>query len=72
MYACDSNCYTYTNGHICKHIHRVHSLVINSCNPHETVYDEDMPNSESQMDMETPIDDLFTYPVSGAKCLVPG
>ena len=26
MYECDSRCFDYTNGHICKHIHRVHSL----------------------------------------------
>ena len=26
MYNCDSTCYDFNNGHICKHIHRVHSL----------------------------------------------
>ena len=26
MYTCDSRCYDYGNGHICKHVHRVHSL----------------------------------------------
>ena len=26
MYHCDNLCYDYSNGHICKHIHRVHSL----------------------------------------------
>ena len=26
MYKCDERCYDYGNGHICKHIHRVHSL----------------------------------------------
>ena len=26
MYICDSKCYDYTNDHVCKHIHRVHSL----------------------------------------------
>ncbi len=25
MYQCDQ-CYDYSNGHICKHIHRVHSI----------------------------------------------
>ena len=30
MYNCDPTCYEYNNGHICKHIHRVHSLVKNS------------------------------------------
>ena len=26
MYKCDSKCYAFNNGHICKHIHRIHSL----------------------------------------------
>lgn len=26
MYTCDEKCYDYSNGHICKHIHRLHSL----------------------------------------------
>lgn len=26
MYSCDPCCYSYNNGHICEHIHRVHSL----------------------------------------------
>ena len=26
MYRCDSKCYDFKKGHICKHIHRVHSL----------------------------------------------
>lgn len=26
MYSCAEQCYDYTNGHICKHIHRVHSI----------------------------------------------
>ncbi len=28
MYECDDSCYDYNNGHICKHIHRVQSLVL--------------------------------------------
>lgn len=28
MYTCDDRCYDHSNGHICKHIHRVHSLQI--------------------------------------------
>ena len=27
MYKCGSTCYNFNNGHICKHIHRVHSLL---------------------------------------------
>ena len=26
MYACDALCYDFNNGHLCKHIYRVHSL----------------------------------------------
>lgn len=36
MYKCDSTCYDFNNGHICKHIHRVHSLDNgNQSTPHE-------------------------------------
>ena len=28
MYKCGSTCYSFNNGHICKHIHRVHSLIL--------------------------------------------
>ena len=36
MYNCDSTCYDFNNGHICKHIHRVHSLVnVNPSTPDE-------------------------------------
>ena len=28
MYTCDKKCYDFNNGHICKHIHKVHSLVV--------------------------------------------
>ena len=27
MYKCDSKCYSFNNGHICKHIHRVHLIL---------------------------------------------
>lgn len=27
MYSCDKACYDYNNGHLCKHIHRVHSML---------------------------------------------
>lgn len=30
MYHCDHQCYDYSNGHICKHIHRVHSMRLSS------------------------------------------
>lgn len=26
LYKCDSLCYDYMNGNICKHLHRIHSL----------------------------------------------
>ena len=28
LYKCDSLCYDYANGHICKHLHRVHSMTV--------------------------------------------
>ena len=32
MYSCDKACYDYNNGHICKHIHRVHSFLAHQAN----------------------------------------
>ena len=26
LYQCDPLCYDYANGHVCKHLHRIHSL----------------------------------------------
>ena len=31
QYRCDPSCYDYANGHICKHLHRVHSLHKSDC-----------------------------------------
>ena len=46
MYSCDHQCYDYSNGHICKHIHRAHSICLQS---------NDIENSEhsSESDEET-------------------
>ena len=30
MYSCDHQCYDYSNGHICKHMHRDHSIWLQS------------------------------------------
>ena len=53
MYKCASNCYDYNNGHICKHIHRVHSL--RKCNSTSTTAcgtasNEQPPSSEYSID----------------------
>ena len=44
--SCDHQCYDYSNGHICKRIHRVHSIWLQS---------NDIENSEhsSECDEET-------------------
>lgn len=42
MYRCDSKCYSFNNGHICKHIHRVHSL------SHMTQQDTTMESTEEE------------------------
>lgn len=39
MYHCDTQCYDYSNGHICKHIHRVHSMRL-SLNAADTSHSE--------------------------------
>ena len=40
MYKCDDQCYDYNNGHMCKHIHRVHSMRVS-----ESSYDDETTNS---------------------------
>ena len=40
MYKCDTTCYDFNNGHICKHIHRVHSLVKTSDLNHSSVVED--------------------------------
>ena len=47
MYTC--SCYDYNNGHLCKHVHRVHSLnLIN-----HAVQSESIENEESTVDHPT-------------------
>ena len=53
MYKCASNCYDY-NGHVCKHIHHVHSL-LRKCNSTSTkacgiASNEQPPPSEYSID----------------------
>ena len=41
MYTCDDRCYDYGNGHICKHIHCVHSLQYHQEEGSDEVLDQD-------------------------------
>ena len=41
MYTCDDRCYDYGNGHICKHIHRVHSLQYHQQQGSDEAQDQD-------------------------------
>ena len=59
MYKCDDACYDFNNGHLCKHIHRVHSL--------ECTHDSNQPTSpvEQQCDQsstETNLSFAETFP----------
>ena len=51
---CDSRCYDYTDGHICKCIHRVHSLKIAE-NGKQSVEEQGIPadldSSSGELDM---------------------
>lgn len=52
MYTCDPYCYEYTNGHICKHIHRVHSLKVQECAPYYQPDAHEFLNSHDKEDEE--------------------
>ena len=61
MYTCDEHCYDNTNGHLCKHIHRAHSLWLESkasepdylC-PYQSAYPGS--GSESVSDIDDPLE----------------
>ena len=52
MYKCDTNCYDYNNGHICKHVHRVHSILAQSKNieTEKAIEAQEADSSEEEMD----------------------
>ena len=55
MYTCDKKCYDFNNGHICKHIHKVHSLVVQ--NRKETKrHTESQTSTASTQESESPPD----------------
>ena len=47
MYKCDSKCYTFNNGHICKHIHRVHSIL-----QKKQLHDQQAESTETQCSVQ--------------------
>lgn len=75
MYSCDSRCYSYNNGHICEHIHRVHSLSNmrnNLTSNEETSLDngtiqEKAGNSMDTNDKAIMLEELHAPPVSVSK-----
>jgi len=50
MYRCDSKCYSFNNGHICKHIHWVHSLSHMTWQDTTTASTEEEPGGIEQCD----------------------
>ena len=62
MYTCDSRCYAYTNRHICKHIHRVHSLNIGAQVPSALLADTGNDMSlQPQMAVKSDDDEMLAY-----------
>ena len=61
---CD-NCYDYDNGYLCKHIHRVHSLVMKGAQEHKN--NECTITSNSDLDMELTFAESVFDPLKGKK-----
>ena len=64
MYKCDEYCYDYTNGHLCKHIHRVHSfrLKAQTCEPDSDYHCDSKPDHhELPENDDSDIDDPFEF-----------
>ena len=51
MYKCDGTCYDYNNGHICKHIHRVHSLENKNEDDSTSVKKDEFEDFNSEIDL---------------------
>ena len=64
MYMCD-NCYDYDNGYLCKHIHRVHSLVMKGAQEHKN--NECTITSHSDLDKELTFAESVFDPLKGKK-----
>lgn len=76
MYTCDNYCYDNTNGHLCKHIHRVHSVRIlqqnepdYQCNsqPHGP---ENGPGSDSDIDDTLEFAESVRNPCTGTSITI--
>ena len=66
QYRCDSSCYDYTNGHICKHLHRVHSMKI--ATEISTVADTDTSTSvDDTLSDSTPQSASYHLPQNSGK-----
>ncbi len=60
MYTCDKACYDFNNGHICKHIHRVHSITQTRISTTTTEHTNNQTSSE-ELSLEESYDlDPFT------------
>jgi len=57
MYSCDKKCYEFNNGHICKHIHKVHSLVVANSSSSSNVVSQSTMTQVGQPDTEDTEDD---------------
>lgn len=57
MYTCDEYCYDNTNGHLCKHIHRAHSvwLKMQTNQPDYQCY-ESAGLDDSESDIDDPLE----------------
>ena len=64
MYTCDKACYDFNNGHICKHIHRVHSITQTSTTTEHT---NNQPSSE-ELHLE---DSCELDPLEYAESIIP-
>lgn len=64
MYSCDSKCYDYNNGHVCKHIHRVHSVLCQSNKPETLIIDVDNDMNDSLGDNISYAESVFD-PIKG-------
>ena len=67
MYTCDKACYDFNNGHICKHIHRVHSITQTRISTTTTEHTNNQTSSE-ELSLEESYD---LDPLEYAESIIP-
>ena len=66
LYKCDPLCYDYVNGHLCKHLHSIHSLQSKS-NDHDEAMDTTCSYADDSINASNDCDVIYSDEGEGVK-----